>query len=77
MLTGSPEEIRSEARQVVKDGLKRGVEEIVANALNQWGEHGYGLPRDEAERNRLRWLQIKREADAIIARVIQFLDQYR
>lgn len=49
MLTDSPEEIRSEARQVLKDGLKRGVEEIVANALNQWGEHGYGLPRDEAD----------------------------
>jgi len=70
----SEDELKREARRIVKDGMKRGVDEIISHALQQWTTHGYGFPEEQTRENRERWLKIRREADSIVARVVEFLD---
>ncbi len=77
MLAWTQGEVRDETQHIVKEGLKRGVDEIISHALRQWNVHGYGLPVDEATHHRERWLAIRKEADVMVRRLVEFLDRDR
>lgn len=62
---------------VVRDGLERGVNDIIEHALSQWMSGSYGLDKELAEQSVKCWRNVRREADEIVSHLKDVLREIR